>query len=120
MARTKWSLLKAAHVSPDPSTKYGEEVEEGTPRWFTLEITWLFFLRRMMGKLSLYVQSSSVGGLIWLGRGWGVLFEKVGLMMDSPGIVAGKSNMNWRKTQAATREGRVGEPGRQRLSHSFS
>ena len=57
MARTKWSLLKAAHVSPDPSTKYGEEVEEGTPRWFRLEITWLFFLRKMMGKVSPYVQS---------------------------------------------------------------
>ena len=58
MAGGKWSLLKVSRVSPNPSTKYGEEMEEGTPRWFRLEITWLLLLGRMMGILSPHGHSS--------------------------------------------------------------
>ena len=58
MARGKWSLLKVSHVSRNPSTKYGEEMEEGAPRRFRLEITWLLLLGRMMGILSPHGHSS--------------------------------------------------------------
>lgn len=39
--------------------------------------------------------------------------------MDFPGVVAGKSNLSWRKMETATRKRQAGKPGRQRLSHSL-
>lgn len=122
MARTKWSLLKATHVSPDPSTKYGEEVEEGTPtKVVHIRNNLVIFPKEDDGKTVPICTKFKCRWAHLAGEGiWGVFYEKVGLMMDSPGMVAGKSNMSWKKTQAATREGWVGEPGGQRLSHSFS
>lgn len=39
MVGTKWSMLRAFHVRPDPATKCEERVEDGTSGRFRLEIT---------------------------------------------------------------------------------
>lgn len=86
MARTKWSLLKAAHVSPDPSTKYGEEVEEGTPtKVVHIRNNLVIFPKEDDGKTVPICTKFKCRWAHLAGEGiWGVFSEKVGLMMDPP------------------------------------
>lgn len=119
MAGTKWSILRAFCVRPDSATKCGEEVEEGTIRWFRLEIAWYFSSGRWRENCPyMYKFQVYVGSFYWRGdrehllRMWVWWWTLRGLKQKSQAWVGEDGDSHQR--------GWVRQPGRQRLSHSFS